>query len=44
MNEERPSGERRGPDVRDAQSGIGQEECFDEFLSYTRIKNVDMRW
>ncbi|MEE8453659.1 MAG: aldehyde dehydrogenase family protein [Limibaculum sp.] len=26
------------------QSGIGQEECFDELLSYTRIKNVHMRW
>ena len=26
------------------QSGIGQEECFDELLSYTRIKNVNMRW
>lgn len=25
-------------------SGIGQEECFDELLSYTRIKNVNMRW
>jgi betaine-aldehyde dehydrogenase len=26
------------------QSGIGQEECFDELLSYTQIKNVNMRW
>lgn len=26
------------------QSGLGQEECFDELLSYTRIKNVNMRW
>jgi betaine-aldehyde dehydrogenase len=26
------------------QSGIGQEECFDELLSYTRNKNVNMRW
>jgi len=26
------------------QSGIGQEECFDELLSYTRVKNVHMRW
>ncbi|MCG8559779.1 MAG: aldehyde dehydrogenase family protein [Hyphomicrobiales bacterium] len=26
------------------QSGIGQEECFDELLSYTRIKNINMRW
>jgi betaine-aldehyde dehydrogenase len=25
-------------------SGVGQEECFDELLSYTRIKNVNMRW
>ena len=25
-------------------SGLGQEECFDEFLSYTRIKNINMRW
>jgi len=21
-----------------------QEECFDELLSYTQIKNVNMRW
>jgi betaine-aldehyde dehydrogenase len=26
------------------QSGIGQEECIDELLSYTQIKNVNMRW
>jgi betaine-aldehyde dehydrogenase len=26
------------------QSGLGQEECFDELLSYTRIKNINMRW
>jgi betaine-aldehyde dehydrogenase len=26
------------------QSGIGEEECFDEMLSYTRIKNINMRW
>jgi betaine-aldehyde dehydrogenase len=26
------------------QSGIGQEECFDELLSYTQIKNVNLRW
>jgi betaine-aldehyde dehydrogenase len=26
------------------QSGIGQEECFDEILSYTQIKNINMRW
>ena len=26
------------------QSGFGQEECFDELLSYTQIKNVNMRW
>ena len=26
------------------QSGIGQEECFDELVSYTRIKNINMRW
>ncbi len=25
-------------------SGIGQEECFEELLSYTQIKNVNMRW
>jgi len=26
------------------QSGLGQEECLEELLSYTRIKNVNMRW
>ena len=26
------------------QSGLGREECFDELLSYTQIKNVNMRW
>jgi betaine-aldehyde dehydrogenase len=26
------------------QSGLGQEECFDELVSYTRVKNVNMRW
>ena len=26
------------------QSGNGEEECFDEILSYTQIKNVNMRW
>jgi len=26
------------------QSGVGQEECFDELLSYTQIKNVNLRW
>ena len=26
------------------QSGIGQEECLDELLSYTRIKNINLRW
>ena len=25
------------------QSGFGQEECFDELLSYIQIKNVNMR-
>jgi len=25
-------------------SGFGWEECFDEMLSYTQIKNVNMRW
>ena len=25
-------------------SGLGQEECFDELFSYTRIKNINMRW
>ena len=26
------------------QSGFGQEECLDELLSYTRVKNINMRW
>jgi betaine-aldehyde dehydrogenase len=26
------------------QSGIGREECLEELLSYTRIKNINMRW
>ena len=26
------------------QSGLGVEECFEELLSYTRVKNVNMRW
>ena len=26
------------------QSGLGQEECLDELVSYTRIKNINMRW
>jgi betaine-aldehyde dehydrogenase len=25
------------------QSGLGVEECFEELLSYTRVKNVNMR-
>ena len=25
-------------------SGSGREECLDELLSYTRIKNVNLRW
>ncbi|GMQ76253.1 MAG: aldehyde dehydrogenase family protein [Gammaproteobacteria bacterium] len=25
-------------------SGIGREECLEELLSYTRIKNINMRW
>ena len=25
-------------------SGVGREECFEELLSYTRIKNVNLRW
>ena len=25
-------------------SGLGQEECFEELMSYTQIKNVNMRW
>ena len=23
---------------------FGQEECFEELMSYTQIKNVNMRW
>ena len=26
------------------QSGIGEEECFAELLSYTRLKNINMAW
>ena len=26
------------------QSGLGQEECFDELVSYTRVKNINIRW
>jgi betaine-aldehyde dehydrogenase len=26
------------------QSGIGEEECFDEIMSYTQVKNINMRW
>ncbi len=26
------------------QSGLGKEESFEELLSYTRVKNVNMRW
>ena len=26
------------------QSGIGKEESFEELLSYTRVKNIHMRW
>ena len=26
------------------QSGIGEEECFDEIVSYTQVKNINMRW
>jgi betaine-aldehyde dehydrogenase len=26
------------------QSGIGEEECFDEILSYTQVKNINLRW
>jgi betaine-aldehyde dehydrogenase len=26
------------------QSGLGQEECFEELTSYTRIKNINLRW
>jgi len=25
-------------------SGLGQEECLDELLSYTRMKNINMAW
>jgi betaine-aldehyde dehydrogenase len=25
-------------------SGLDREECFDELLSYTQIKNVNLRW
>jgi betaine-aldehyde dehydrogenase len=25
-------------------SGLGVEECFDELLSYTQIKNIHLRW
>ncbi len=25
-------------------SGLSQEECLDELLSYTRIKNINMAW
>ena len=26
------------------QSGIGKEESFEELLSFTRVKNINMRW
>jgi betaine-aldehyde dehydrogenase len=26
------------------QSGLGQEECLEELISYTRLKNINMRW
>ncbi len=26
------------------QSGIGKEETFEELLSYTRVKNINMKW
>jgi betaine-aldehyde dehydrogenase len=26
------------------QSGMGEEECFSELLSYTQTKNINMRW
>ncbi len=26
------------------QSGIGSEECFDELISYTQVKNINIRW
>ena len=25
-------------------SGLGREECFDELLSYTQIKNINLHW
>lgn len=25
-------------------SGIGEEQSFDEILSYTQIKTINMRW
>ena len=26
------------------QSGLDREECFDELLSYTQVKNINLRW
>src|SRR5215469_16841809 len=26
------------------QSGMGEEECFEEIASYTQVKNINMRW
>ena len=26
------------------QSGIGEEECFDELISYAQVKNINLRW
>jgi betaine-aldehyde dehydrogenase len=26
------------------QSGLGVEECFEELVSYTQVKNINMRW
>ncbi len=26
------------------QSGMGEEECLEELLSYTQVKNINMRW
>jgi acyl-CoA reductase-like NAD-dependent aldehyde dehydrogenase len=26
------------------QSGIGEEECFDEIVSYTQVKSINMIW
>jgi betaine-aldehyde dehydrogenase len=26
------------------QSGLGAEECFEELVSYTQVKNINMRW